>query len=53
MRELLEKAAALLKAEGYTVQDPKKMTREDIIKIKDHAERQKAIAENMELFQKK
>lgn len=53
MSDLINKAVELLKAEGYTVQEPQKLTKEDILKIKDPAKRKKAIAENLDLFIRK
>ena len=52
MSDLIKKAADLLKAEGYKVEAPSKMTKTDIAKIKDPQERKKAIAKNLELFRK-
>lgn len=54
MSELIEKAAALLKAEGYTVEkiDNEKKIKE-ISKMTNRAERRKAIADNIDLFNKK
>lgn len=52
MSDLIGKAVELLKAEGYTVQEPEKLTKEDIVAIKDHEKRLKAIKENLHLFGK-
>lgn len=53
MSDLIGKAVELLKAEGYTVQEPEKLTKKDIMNIKDPCKRQEAIAENLDLFIKK
>lgn len=50
--DLITKAVDLLKAEGYTVQEPNAITKEDIIAIKDPEKRLKAIKENLHLFGK-
>lgn len=53
MSDLINKAVELLKAEGYKVEAPQKLSKEDIMKIREPSKRQQAIADNLELFGKK
>lgn len=53
MSDLINKAVELLKAEGYKVEAPQKISKADIMKIPDPSKRQQAIAENLDLFTKK
>lgn len=53
MSDLINKAVELLKAEGYKVEAPQKISKAEIMKIREPSKRQNAIAENLALFIKK